>query len=350
MPVYKDETTNTWYCKFYYSSIDGKHRQTTKRGFPTKREAKQWESEQKAAKASNMSVTLRTFVDMYFEDKKSELKERSVRNKKYMIESHIVPYFGERKMNEIIPADIIRWQNIMIEKGFAPTYLRMIQNQLTALFNHASRIYNLKDNPCRRVKKMGKADANELNFWTKNEYDQFIATIDKTDRYYVLFEILFWCGCREGEALALTMDDIDFVNKQIHINKTYYRVNGKDVITTPKTEQSVRTIDIPDFLNEEIMEYTKRLYKYPHDARIFPMVAEAVQHKMKRNIEKAGVKKIRVHDLRHSHVAYLIHQGVAPLLIKQRLGHKDIQITLNTYGHLYPNEQKKLAEMLNGQK
>lgn len=146
------------------------------------------------------------------------------------------------------------------------------------------------------------------------------------------------------------MDDIDFTNKQIHINKTYYRVNGKDVITTPKTEQSVRTIDIPDFLNEEIMEYTKRLYKYPHDARIFPMVAEAVQHKMKRNIEKAGVKKIRVHDLRHSLVAYLIHQGVAPLLIKQRLGHKDIQITLNTYGQLYPNEQKKLAEMLNGQK
>lgn len=120
MSVYKDETTNTWYCKFYYSTIDGSRKQTTKRGFPTKREAKQWESEQKAAKASDMSVTLGTFVDMYFEDKKSELKERSVRNKKYMIESHIIPYFGERKMNEIIPADIIRWQNIMIEKGFAP--------------------------------------------------------------------------------------------------------------------------------------------------------------------------------------------------------------------------------------
>lgn len=350
MPVYKDETTNTWYCKLYYSTLDGKRKQTTKRGFPTKREAKQWENEQKAAKASDMSVTLKTFVDMYFEDKKGELKERSVRNKRYMIESHIVPYFGGRKMNEIIPSDIIKWQNIMMEKGFAPTYLRMIQNQLTALFNHASRIYNLPNNPCKRVKKMGKADANELNFWTKEEYDQFIATIDKTDRYFVLFEILFWCGCREGEALALTMEDIDFANKQIHINKTYYRVNGEDVITTPKTEQSVRTIDIPDFLNKEIMEYTEKLYKYPQDARLFPMVAEAVQHKMKRNIEKAGVKKIRVHDLRHSHVAYLIHQGVAPLLIKQRLGHKDIQITLNTYGHLYPNEQKKLAEMLNGGK
>lgn len=93
-----------------------------------------------------------------------------------------------------------------------------------------------------------------------------------------------------------------------------------------------------------------RLYKYPDDERIFPVVQEAVQHKMKRNIEKAGVKKIRVHDLRHCHVAYLIHEGVAPLVIKDRLGHKDIQITLNTYGHLYPNEQKNLASMLNGKK
>mgnify|MGYP003294729738 CR=1 FL=1 len=79
-------------------------------------------------------------------------------------------------------------------------------------------------------------------------------------------------------------------------------------------------------------------------------MGEAVQHKMKRHIEMAGVKKIRVHDLRHSHVAFLIHQGVEPLMIKQRVGHKDIKITLNTYGHLYPNEQKRVAEMLNMKK
>jgi len=347
MPVYKDEKNNTWYCKFYYMTMEGKRKQTTKRGFATKRDAKQWECEKRASNSSDMTVTLETFVNMYFHDKKGELKERSIKNKKYMIESHIIPYLGKRKMDEILPIDIIKWQNTMREKGFSPTYLRMIQNQLTALFNHASIIYNLKDNPCKKVKKMGKPDADELNFWTKEEYDKFIATIDKSDRYYVIFEILFWCGCREGELLALTMDDIDFENNKIHISKTYYRSGGKDIIAEPKTPQSVRTIDIPEFLKEEIKDYVERLYKYPHDARIFPIVAEAVQHKMKRNIEKAGVKKIRVHDLRHSHVAYLIHQGVEPLLIKQRLGHKDIGITLNTYGHLYPNEQKKLAEMLN---
>lgn len=350
MPVYKDETTNTWYCKFYYSTWDGKRKQTTKRGFKTKKAAQQWENETKAANVSDMSVTLATFVNMYFKDKQGELKERSIKNKKYMIDTHVLPYFGERKMNEIKPSDIIQWQNAMRGKGFSQTYLRMIQNQLTALFTHASNIYGLTANPCKRVKKMGKSDADELSFWTKEEYDKFIGTIDEDDRYYALFELLFWTGCREGEALALTRNDIDFGNNQIHITKTYYRTGGEDIITTPKTEQSVRVVDIPEFLKNELEHYVNRLYMYPSDERIFPVVAEAVQHKLRRHIEKAGVKKIRVHDLRHSHVAYLIHQGVEPLMIKQRLGHKDIKITLNTYGHLYPNEQKKLAEMLNTKK
>ena len=350
MPVYKDNNTNTWYCKLYYSTWDGKRKQTTKRGFSTKREAQKWETETKAAGSSSVNVTLEMFAEMYFRDKKGELKERTVNNKRYIMQQHILPQFGKRKMNEIKPTDIIQWQNEIRAKGFSETYLRMIQNQMTALFSHASKVYGLADNPCKKVKKMGRSDANELNFWTKDEYDRFIATINSRDRYFIMFEILFWTGIREGELLALTKDDIDLVNNQISITKTYYRFNMTDIITEPKTEQSVRKVAIPQFLADEIQDYIGRLYKYPDDARLFPVVAEALQHKMKHHIEKSGVKKIRVHDLRHSHVAYLIHQGVAPLLIKQRLGHKDIGITLNTYGHLYPNEQQKLAEMLNTKK
>lgn len=350
MPAYKDEKTNTWYCKFYHSTWDGKRKQTTKRGFTTKKAAQQWECEQKAASDTDVSVTLETFVNMYFEDKKGELKERSVRNKKYMIDSHVIPYFGKKKMNEITPSEIIQWQNMMREKGFAPTCLRMLQNQLTALFTHTSTIYSLTNNPCKKVKKMGILNAKELNFWTKEEYDKFIATIDTKDRYYVLFEILFWTGYRVGEALPLTKNDINFTTNHIYIKKTYHRMEKQDIITTSKTEQSVRTIDIPEFLKEEIAGYVSSLYEYPDNERIFPMIAEAVQHKMKRHIAKAEVEPIRVHDLRHSHVTYLINQGVAPLIIKQRVGHKDIQTTLNIYGHLYPNEQRKVAEMLNMKK
>lgn len=347
MSVYKDAEKNTWYCKFYYKTWDGNKKQTTKRGFKTKREAQQWEAEFKTSNSSNINVQMKTFVEMYFADKKNELKERSIKNKRYLMERHVLPYFGEKKMTEIKASDIIQWQNLMREKGYSQTYLRMVQNQLTALFTHATNIYGLGDNPCKRVKKMGKSDADELSFWTKEEYDNFISTFEADDRYFVLFELLFWTGCRIGEALALTSEDILLDKNQINICKTYYRTGGEDVITTPKTEQSVRMVDIPEFLKQEIKQYLDRLYKYPRDERIFPVAAEAVQHMMKKHIEMAGVKKIRVHDLRHSHIAYLIHQGVEPLMIKQRVGHKDIKITLNTYGHLYPNQQKKLAEMLN---
>ena len=140
---------------------------------------------------------------------------------------------------------------------------------------------------------------------------------------------------------------MDFFFFLIRINKTYYREKGRDIITTPKTENSVRTVDVPQFLMDEVKNYIDRLYDYPKDARLFPMGAKALQNKHLRQVEKAGVKRIRIHDFRHSHVAYLIHEGVEPLLIKNRVGHKDIKVTLNTYGHLYPNEQKKLAEMLN---
>ena len=350
MPAYKDNKKNTWYCQFYYEDWQGTKKKKQKRGFKTKREALEWENNFKLSANANMDMTMGAFVEIYFRDKIGELKERSVKNKRYMIKSHILPYFEHKKMNEITPADIIQWQNVMREKGYAQTYLRMVQNQITALFTHASNIYNLANNLCKKVKKMGKSDADKLDFWTKEEYDQFIASIEKGSRYYVIFEILFWTGCREGELLALTKSDIDFEHNQLSISKTYYRTDKKDIITTPKTEQSVRVIDIPEFLKQEIKDYVDKLYEIPNDERLFPIVAEAVQHKLKRQAEKSGVKKIRVHDIRHSHVAYLIHQGVQPLIIKERLGHRDIKITLNTYGHLYPSQQKQVAEMLNQQR
>lgn len=150
----------------------------------------------------------------------------------------------------------------------------------------------------------------------------------------------------KAELLAITKADINFEKNQLNIDKTYYRTGKKDVITEPKTKQSVRIIEIPGFLKKEIQEFVDRNYGMADTQRLFPVVQEAVQHKMKRQIKVAGVKKIRVHDLRHSHVAYLIEKGVEPLLIRDRLGHKDIRITLNTYGHLYPNQQRKVANLL----
>ena len=125
------------------SSTKGNKKKKQKRGFKTKREALEWESNYKLSANANMSMKLEDFVEIYFRDKVGELKERSIRNKRYMIDVHVIPYFGSKAMNEITPSDIIQWQNAIREKGFSQTYLRMIQNQLTALFTHASIIYTI---------------------------------------------------------------------------------------------------------------------------------------------------------------------------------------------------------------
>ena len=300
MPAYKNETNGKWDSIFYYTDWTGKRRQKHKRGFQTKKEAKEYESQFILKAKADMDMTLESFVGVYFEDKKSELKERSLRNKSYMIKTHIVPYLGKKKMNEITPADIIAWQNKIKEKhGYSSSYLRMLQNQMTALFNHAFNIYNLANNPCKKVKKMGRSDDRSLNFWTYEEYQKFISTFDEKSMHFVMFEILFWTGCREGEMLALTQNDINLESQQMDINKTYYRHAGQDVITTPKTDNSIRTIELPEFLAREIKDYYGRLYDYPEDERLFPVGAKAVQNIMKRHTKKAGIKEIRVHDLRY---------------------------------------------------
>lgn len=200
MPVYKDTERGSWYCQFYYEDWTGKRKKKYKRGFRTKKEAQDFESEFKRIASTDMDMTVASFVDVYFADKSGELKERSMRNKKYMIDSHVIPYLGEKKMNEVAPADIIAWQNEIRSKNFSESYQRMLQNQVTALFTHAQRIYNLSNNPCKKVKKIGRSDVRRLEFWTYEEYQKFIATFEKGTRSYLMFEILFWTGMREGDA------------------------------------------------------------------------------------------------------------------------------------------------------
>ncbi len=348
--AYKEKDTKKWTAQWSETNAKGEKKKRRKRGFETKREALEYERQKKLNNNRSMDMKLSEFMEVYFEDKQNELKERTMKNKRYMMEQHIVPYFGNQMMSEITAGQIIQWQNEMQTKGFSEAYLRMIQNQLTSLYTHASKIYDLHENPCKKVKRMGSSDNRSLDFWTIDEYQKFIQTMEPGTRYYLIFEILVWTGCRIGELLALTPKDIDFDRNQISITKIYYRTERQDVITEPKTKQSVRVVEIPEFLKQEIKDFVDRHYGMPENERLFPIVQEAVQHKMKRQMEKAGVKKIRVHDLRHSHVAYLINKGVEPILIKERVGHKDIRITLNTYGHLYPNQQRKVADLLDTEK
>ena len=185
----------------------------------------------------------------------------------------------------------------------------------------------------------------EMLFWTKAEYQKFAdAMMDKPVSYYA-FEMLYWCGIREGELLALTPADFDFEAGTVKISKSYQRLHGKDVITTPKTKKSNRTIKMPNFLCDEMKDYLGMLYGIKKKERIFTITKSYLHHEMDRGAKSAGVKRIRIHDLRHSHISLLIDMGFSAVAIADRVGHESIEITYR-YAHLFPSKQTEMADKL----
>ena len=204
----------------------------------------------------------------------------------------------------------------------------------------------MKENPAAKVGNMGKARSREMLFWTQDEYQKFaFAVMDKPVSYYA-FEMLYWCGIREGELLALTAGDFDFERGTVTINKSYQRIDGRDVITEPKTPKSNRVIKMPDFLIEEIKEYLAKLYGLQKNDRVFNITKNYLHREMTRGADEAGVKRIRIHDLRHSHISLLIEMGYSAVAIADRVGHESINITYN-YAHLFPSTQTDMADKLN---
>ena len=192
---------------------------------------------------------------------------------------------------------------------------------------------------------MGKKKNREMLFWTKEEYLKFAdVMMDKPQSFYA-FEMLYWCGIREGELLALTPADFNFDRSTVSINKSYQRINKQDVITTPKTKKSIRVIQMPNFLCEEIQEYLKMFYGTESDSRIFPISKNYLHREMDRGCKETGVKRIRIHDLRHSHISLLIDMGFTALAIADRVGHESIDITYR-YAHLFPTRQTEMANKL----
>lgn len=352
MPAYKDISKGTWYISFYYKNWKGERERKLKRGFRTKHEAQVWEQEFRQQKAATMDMTFESFVEIYSKDMKTRLKLNTWITKENIIKTKLIPAFGNKKMNEIRPSDVIQWQNAMMEsrgkKGhaYSDTYLKTLHNQLSAIFNHAIKYYELKSNPAAKAGSMGKAHGKEMLFWTKEEYLKFSdSMMDKPMSFYA-FEMLYWCGIRVGELLALSPENFDFSKETVHINKSYQRINGEDVITDPKTPKSNRVIQMPTFLCEEIQDYLKTLYGIKSTDRIFPFTKDYLHHEMTRGAKEQRIKRIRIHDLRHSHVSLLIEMGFSAVAIADRLGHESIDVTYR-YAHLFPSRQAEIAKKLN---
>ena len=330
MAAFKDKKNGSWYVQFRYTDWRGERQQKLKRGFSTKKEAQAWEREFLMQKQADVNMSFESFVALYEKDIKPKLKLNTWLSKEHIIRTKILPYFKKCKLSEITARDVIDWQNEIRQhtKSSGEAY------------------YDLQINPAAKAGNMGSEQPKEMLFWTKEEYLKFIdAMMDKPMLYYA-FEILYWCGIREGELLALTPADFDFEKKTLRINKSYQRLQGKDVITTPKTKKSNRVIQMPDFLCDEMKDYFKQLYGLEPDSRIFPLTKHTLKRGMEFGCKASGVKVIRIHDLRHSHVSLLINMGYSAVAIGNRVGHESVEITYR-YAHLFPTVQKEMADKLN---
>lgn len=199
MKAEKDKKTGKWLIQYRYTDWQGKRRKSTKRGFATKREAEEWLRNFLITQKADFDMKFADFWKMYCADMETRLREHTMRTKKYIVELKILPYFGNKRVNDITAADIRQWQNELIKMGYSPTYLKTINNQLSAIFNYAVRYYDLKNNPCAKAGSMGKSKAEEMDFWTGEEFRRFIDSVMNKRLSYMAFMTLYWTGMRLGD-------------------------------------------------------------------------------------------------------------------------------------------------------
>lgn len=352
MAVFKKDnskrgTKDTWTAKFYYKDHNGEPKQKKKEGFKTQREAKEFEREYLDKFNTKNDILFSSVVSNYYERIEVTLKPTTLENKKQLINNKILPFFENMSLIEIEPQTVEKWQNQLMSQGYSPTYLKSIHNQLSAIFNYSIRFLKQTANPARVAGSMGKKNADKMNFYTHDEFKQFIAVFKDKPELEMIYTLLFYTGIRLGELLALKPDDFDFDNHTMRIDENLQRVNGQSILQKPKTKKSTRSITLPEGLSLKVKNYIDKLPNITPTDLIFNVSKSHLGNHMKIGAEKAKLKRVRVHDLRHSHASHLIELKFAPLIISERLGHEDIRTTLQTYSHLYPNKDLEIATRLN---
>lgn len=339
MPTYFDEKRKSWYVKYSTKDpVTGKRKQIMKRGFPKQKDAKKWESEQIA---SAPSKTTATFMQMFEENLKFlNSSETSANMKRSWVMKHF-PYC-DTPIEKITKPMLIEWRNGLEGKLATRTINRGL-GYIKSTFSYASDIYGtLNNGAVLRSYKLAKEDKQEMEIWTPEEFNQFLECVHG-EYYRAYFAFLYWSGCRRSEGLAVCKDDFD--GNKVHIWRSikHYR-NG---FRSLKTDSSERTIT----LDKKTMDLLQPLIDAGNPF-IFggqrSLSITCVQREFERAIKESGVKKIRIHDLRHSHASVLIAAGVPVLAVSRRLGHSSVTITLNTYSHLLSQTETEMVATIDG--
>ena len=360
----KKATNGTYYFRANLGKhpVTGKQIQKYRSRFATKKEARAEYSKLILSTPDELTekkeeVTFKKFIqEIYLPWYKTQVKESTYKNRYATIEKHF-SYFYKMNTDKIEPIHVQNWQ-LKLAKNYSPNYVRIIQGMLAIAFDRAIVLGLAKKNPARMIGNV-KSRKPKIDFWTLEEFQKVISLLYKGDYYehylFISFWLLFMTGMRIGEAAALQWSDIDFETGILSINKNlYYKTMTEYKFVEPKTQAGIRDIVIDDDTIKELKEWKEVQQKVltNYDFVMSYSGIPTSKHTLPRALEKlaelAGVHRIKIHALRHSHASLLISMGENPLIIKDRLGHEKIQTTLGTYGHLYPNSNFEVAKKLTG--
>lgn len=345
-----------------YDPVTGKQIQKYRSGFKTKKEAREEYSKlilaSKDAFAEKTEiVSFKKFIEeIYLPWYKTQVKDSTYKNRECTIKKHFT-YFYKLQTNEIEPIHVQNWQ-LKLAAQFSANYVRIVQGMLCVAFDRAVILGQAKQNPARMIGNV-RAKKTKVDFWTLEEFQKAISLLYKGDYYehYLFFSfwLLFMTGLRIGEAAALQWSDIDFDLGIIHVTKTlYYKSMNEYKLVEPKTQASIRDISIDvDTISEmkawqDVQQKVLQNCNFVLSYSGIPTSKHTLPRALNKLAELAGVHRIKIHALRHSHASLLISMGENPLIIKDRLGHEKIETTLGTYGHLYPNSNLEVAGKLSG--
>lgn len=288
---------------------------------------------------------------------KNRLKYSTYETNERKIKKYILDFFIGKNIFSFEMRDYINWKIYIESFNFSYNYKSSLHYCFTTFFDFCIIYYGIEKNVAKIIGNFRNDDIKKIgNIWTIEEFEKFIQVVDNPI-YKCLFNFLYFTGCRKGECLALTFDDIDFENHTIYINKTITRFlkNGKKIITTPKTKSSIRTISLDDFMFYEIIKlreyYITNYNNFNNSFYIFGGINSIPFTTLKRKKDKycdlANVKRIKIHEFRHSHTCLLYENKVPIQDISKRLGHTDISITMGTYLKNLPRKEKRVISTLN---
>ena len=364
MPVYQEKNKNklpkngnSWYFRCYYIDIYGNKKQMQSKMYKSKTIAKDEELKFLTSIKNNTNEQDIYFEEMYnswWEVKKKKLKITNANNLKLSLDKNILAFFKPFKLKSITIKVMNEYLNWLDNKDLTINYKNCMISYCKECFLYGTIYYNfdIKIANCllkfRNDVPKDKPKDSEYNFWTLDEFNKFIQNVN--DYYYkIVFTFLYRTGLRIGEFKALNWNDIDLNNKTLSISKEL--VHG--LIITPKTENSIRIIDLDNYLVKMLKEYKKtqeKLYGFNDKWFVFGGIKNTSNTTLRRHLDKyikiSNVKHITIHGFRHSHVSLLIYLGCDSRDVAERIG-DTVQTVERTYYHMFPKKKKETVQKLN---